>query len=661
VVNIFFSFGSFLIAFFLVIIFSLLCTALLHSPIVPVNILSTFLLSFFNVILVSEIAGTLSLLENRLFFLFIHAVLAGIAFLLWQRSSRPPLFIVYTQAFSKYKLGNMLASLRKWPSVWVLGIVVCIFYLFCGYLIVRVPPNNYDSMTSHMVRVAYWLQHGNFQPWSTWDYTQKVYPINAQVSILWTVLFSGGDRFAGFPQWISALAAMVAIFGIARVLGWSRIQSSFAALVWAFLPEVLLEATTTQNHMVATSFFVCMLYLLILGLREHNKLILFLSGLSLALALGTHQLIFMAIPGLGLAVLVFSVKMGRIGFRLILTWAGGCCISILLVGSYMYIINIVRTGNPLASNEFYSADGVTVLNFHNAISDLKIQIPRYVYASFDLTGFPDEIANPIYEYRTLIAKELINKFYIPIEGGLFTLDWRPPAISEDTAWFGFLGFAAFPIVGIGQLWRSIKCKDLIRAGLFIIIIGYIICFIIFFVGLKGRNVWSPYQGRYFILISTLLAPFLASLLRTTHRLVLLNWIIAILSICIASFVMLNNTAKPLRGPLAIWNLDRSLLLDLNSWQFHKAVNIVDENVPADARMGIMLIPSFYEYPFFGEHLNRQLIPIYPDSQLSNTQWLNQEKIDWILLCKNLSFPKGFTEVSNFPAYLDKCWLLQRGN
>lgn len=651
--------GQLLIAFILVFIFSVFVTAIMRLHNLPAYLISLYLLSFANIVLTSEIAGTLNLLRSQLFFLLVHLVLAILAGFAWWRNGQPSLFEPISRVYSRYKSKDLWLSIKEWPDVWVLAVAVGLFYLFGAYLILKVPPNNYDSMTSHMVRVAYWLQHGNFKPWPTWDFTQQVYPINAQVAIMWTVLFLGRDNLASLPQWLSALIAMAAIFGIARILGWNRIQSAFSSLVWALLPQILLQSTTTQNHLVATSLFMMMVYFLLLGMREQNKSWLLFSGLSLALALGSHQLIFMALPGLSLALLLFWMKMGRTGFRLLLTWIRWCFITFLLVGSYMYIFNTTIYGNPLASNVFYKETSKVESNTQNIRWDPVVNITRYIYASFDLTGIPAELAAPIYEERTELAEQLVDIVEVPIEGGGFDLAWMPPFVSEDSAWFGILGFIIFPVIFVQQLRNSIKHKDPFVGALLLMIIGYIICFPIFFSGV--RNAWSPYQGRYFIISSALIAPFLSSFARPNPLYKLIRWIIVIFSIGMASNIMLFNWAKPLQGPNAIFNLDRISLQGLNSGQFNTAVRVVEENVPTDAKMGILIYQGFYEYPFFGESLDRVLIPIYPYSRLYDFEWLKREKIDWILLCKldnKTLFPKGFIEVSRFSAIVE-CSLIQR--
>ena len=148
------------------------------------------------------------------------------------------------------------------------------------------------------------LQRGSFFPWATDRVWQITYPVNMQLQMFWTVLFLGTDRIVEIVQWLGALAAMLAVFGLARLLGASRAQALFAGLVWATFPEIVLEATTTQNDLVAGTLFAAMLYLFFLGLAKQNNGALVLSGVALALGMGTKQTLFFLIPGLGMAVLL---------------------------------------------------------------------------------------------------------------------------------------------------------------------------------------------------------------------------------------------------------------------------------------------------------------------------------------------------------------------
>src|SRR6185369_1524375 len=104
--------------------------------------------------------------------------------------------------------------------------------------------------------VAYWLQQASFYPpWNPDHFMQMFHPINAEIGPLWTMVFWGSDRMAGAVQWLAALMIMIVIAGLARLLGFGGAGATFAALMWASLPEVMLQSTTTQSDLI-TSVFV---------------------------------------------------------------------------------------------------------------------------------------------------------------------------------------------------------------------------------------------------------------------------------------------------------------------------------------------------------------------------------------------------------------------
>jgi len=243
----------------LVMIFAPLVTAILRPPTRPAAVLSVYLLSYANIVLVGEICNSFFQLNNPWLWLGLHLLLALAAGLAWQRAGKPSLKAPWVDQDGRFLPGGKRASLKRWPDLWVLGAGVALAFLLSAILIWIVPPNNNDSLSTHMARIGYWLQRGTFFPWPSQRTWQITYPVNMQLQMFWTVLFLRSDRIVEIVQWLGALAAMAAVFGLSRLLGAARPQALFAALVWATFPEIILESTTTQNDLVAGTLFIAML------------------------------------------------------------------------------------------------------------------------------------------------------------------------------------------------------------------------------------------------------------------------------------------------------------------------------------------------------------------------------------------------------------------
>jgi len=123
----------------------------------------------------------------------------------------------------------------------ILVIGVVLVYLTGAVLIIFVPQNNYDSMTYHLSRVGYWMQHQSLTPWPTPNPRQTTSPLNAELGILWTTLLTRSDRLAGFVQWFSAIGTALAIYGISQLMGVKRYQGVFASFLWMTFPPIVLQ------------------------------------------------------------------------------------------------------------------------------------------------------------------------------------------------------------------------------------------------------------------------------------------------------------------------------------------------------------------------------------------------------------------------------------
>lgn len=122
-------------------------------------------------------------------------------------------------------------------------------------LVLFTAPANLDSLSYHLARMAFYLQHGNFNYYDANYWAQVIHPKVATAQLLF--LFLAGGRNENFTQLASYLAygaSLLAVYGSARGLGATRRGSLFAALAFGLFPVVLANASTAQNDLLLTAF-----------------------------------------------------------------------------------------------------------------------------------------------------------------------------------------------------------------------------------------------------------------------------------------------------------------------------------------------------------------------------------------------------------------------
>src|SRR6478672_1756889 len=78
------------------------------------------------------------------------------------------------------------------------------------------PPNNWDSLTYHMSRVAHWIQNRTVANYPTNLLRQLHQNPQAEFTILNFQILSGSDRLANLVQWFSMLGSLVGVSLLAR-------------------------------------------------------------------------------------------------------------------------------------------------------------------------------------------------------------------------------------------------------------------------------------------------------------------------------------------------------------------------------------------------------------------------------------------------------------
>src|SRR5205085_1273057 len=179
-------------------------------------------------------------------------------------------------------------------------------------LALTVPPNNWDSLTYHLTRVAGWHQaHGVH--WIANAPTGRINEFQPLAEQLILFLFvSGTTALYALPQYVAQLAILVAVYGAARRLGYEPRAAARGTAVLATLSLVALESTTAQNDLVAASFPIAAAFFLL----RREPLEALLAGLALGVGLGSKLTIALAFP-------VLAVLAWRGGRRTTALVAGG--------------------------------------------------------------------------------------------------------------------------------------------------------------------------------------------------------------------------------------------------------------------------------------------------------------------------------------------------
>lgn len=223
------------------------------------------------------------------------------------------------------------------------------------------PPgaHGYDDTSYHLSAVATWHQWHDLRSmkFPIGDGSTTFYPIAGELfSLLLLVPLGGIDFLARWSEVPFALASLVALASLARLLSHCAGAVGVAVLLYAANPRVFPSGMLGAGNDHAVSFFVlasaCGALLLRRGPDPRRATFL---GASLGLLIGTKYTGAMFLPPLLLvagACAASGLRQTPTGDRRppIRSTGLGCLagtLTMLGVGGYTYLRNVVGTGNPL--------------------------------------------------------------------------------------------------------------------------------------------------------------------------------------------------------------------------------------------------------------------------------------------------------------------------
>jgi 4-amino-4-deoxy-L-arabinose transferase-like glycosyltransferase len=210
------------------------------------------------------------------------------------------------------------------------------------------PPNNYDSMTYHMARVAHWIQNQSVAHYPTHILRQLQMPPWAEFAITNLQILNGGDYLANLVQWFSMVGCVIGVTLIAKGFNAGLRGQVFAAVVCAAIPMGILQSSSTQNDYVVSFWLLCLVYFIQRFRDKENWNNALCIGASLGLALLTKGTAYIYAFPFILYLGLYALKKLRTGA---LKYGAIIVVVALAIATGHYSRNYSLTGSPLGTGQ----------------------------------------------------------------------------------------------------------------------------------------------------------------------------------------------------------------------------------------------------------------------------------------------------------------------
>jgi hypothetical protein len=475
------------------------------------------------------------------------------------------------------------------PTAWIVALAA-IAILVQGYIGFAIAPSNWDSMTYHLSRAAYWLQYDSIAQYPGATLRQAASGPDGEVLQALTMMMSGTDRWVASVQWLALIGTAIAVFSGARLLRFDRGPSAFAACLFVLLPQPLMQSTTTQNDLIETFFVGATAFFMVRGLRDRSYGDMAIAALAVAMAIGTKGTAFVAASAL--AVLAVAALIAyRPPRRFAVLSAALAVPALFALATYNYVLNVQDRGSLFGGLQ--DATQVTAARFPNALAVLSTFADS---PGLGITWLMKSFEWVSGEFNGVVASSL----------GPFAID---VSVQEDTSAFGLIGFLVLPCVLLVTLARREETRS--RR----VLAGAVLFFILAFAATFAFNVWL---GRLLIPAVALAAPLFAVLVKRPA--------IAGATVVLAflSFVpsLLENSQKPiLVGSTApsIFHYDRRTQMTVIRPELIGVLNALDARIDKSAPIAFVGNEDSWDYPFFGEHRDRRIVRYDKPAEITYAQ------------------------------------------
>jgi len=506
-----------------------LAVASFPFPSLPENLLALCNYVLAQIIILSIVVSeTFGFSTNA--FLLGHLTLTGSTFALWTLRGRP--------GFPGLAAFRQKSREPGGKSLWFTGglVVVVVVLLGINAEVYRLAPSmNKDALSYHLPRAYFWLQQGSLHYLPTIDFRWTEFPPNSSIVLMWMMAVGIGFEWMHLPQVLGALMIAVGVYRLTILCGGDRLGAAVAALICIGFPATIYQMGTSGNDLLVGGMIVscvCFLAQTLLpdsDLRNVRRSAV-QAGMSLGMGVGTKITFLLFLPGMAFLTLGTLLLLGWKNWRArVGTLAIAGALGLLLLGSYGYVQNVCKIGNPVMSKE----SNAILSNLPAALYSPTRNVVLDLYQALSWHGLQSNETQPL----PTLQREVIWAVNDQLNLGLDTMDsFKSNACQtqlftdENRAGYGVMGFLILlisPFVGVAAFVQFLRRRDFIIW----------LCCVLIFIGLSSlamfsaKMYWGPTSVRYLIQFIPIMVPTAICLIARP------SWLKKVCYILVAAYVL----------------------------------------------------------------------------------------------------------------------------
>lgn len=594
-----------------------------------VQSLADYLLNLFvwmvaSVIPTGYLLSAFSQLNNPLAWgsvLVVFALLQAIIIRKWADKSSFFLLNGITESFSA--IGNTFkqTSILEKIIFIVLFIGVATTTLINGYVLITAYPNEWDSMTGHLVKCAYYLQNGNMNRLQGTTWTVDFYP-NSLPTLQLFFYHVFGEKGFKVIHYVAYWVFVISSYKVTLQLFKQCKIALFIGLLAALLPTALIQATMTETDLVFSAYLGCIVYFLLSFALKPTPWNATLAALMMGIWM-SHKVTFILVlpPVFLLVVLIIwhTKAFLTLKNRVLIVAVALISISIYVIPNG-YIANVkevgeLKIGSLSAPKEVMHWHGIENYSSADKMANFRLNILRYTSDFIHLDGVrSSEIGRRIDKkfrkpfdkiFRKLSLEQ--DRFWVVYP---FRFEQYGIVFYKERPFWSFIGFGlVLPAIAI--LLFSFLRKRRQKSFEEKMQIAFLVFGILHFLSLCYSAPYDPIKARYFMNMAIWFLPLVVYLFKQKVKayIALMSFLVVMAGIS----TLLFRDIVPLTGKQTIATMSRTEQLLRSRPNLALAYHKFEELVPQNAivALGTQQEHEDYEYPLWGATFERKLIPLHP--------------------------------------------------